>query len=355
MLANRYLFFFIIFAQISFGQNTKTNECGTPASKVDFLKTIPENLLKAPLVGPKMLKIFVHICRNDDGSNQAMTIDQIEPEIEFTNTVFGNNAQICFAVVGYDYINSTTINTDSYAQLGGLFASYNEPGAFDVFIVASIPGGIFGFAPSTPAEYMATKVDGFGTRRTFIHEMGHALGLEHTFRGYPSDANGCRELVNGSNSTTCGDFLSDTPADPDGLAGATATGCTYNGTAVDANNELFNPITTNYMSYWANAGCNRSTFTAAQANRMQTIIENNTTLTSFLAPTTVSTSFASYNSGKVKVAAKTSIQLAPTGPVTLTGTVQAQYTSPRTTLKSGFKAAPSSGGKVRISPSTCTF
>ncbi len=331
-------------------------ECGTPASVVDYLKSIPQAQFKTLSFGPKMMKMFVHICRNDDGSNQAMTVAQIEPEIQFTNTVYGNG-QICFAIVGYDYINSTAINTNSYAQLGGLFATYNEPNVFDVFVVASIPGGTFGFAPSAPAEYMVTKIDGFGLRRTFIHEMGHALGLEHTFRGYPSDAQGCRELVNGSNSTTCGDFITDTPADPDGLAGAYSSGCTYNGTAVDANNQLFNPITTNYLSYWANQGCNRSTFTNGQYNRMQTTIDNNATLFGFLAPTYRSVININQSVGKLKEAAINSISVATVAqPVTLTGSINAYFTSPLTALNPGFRASSlNAGAIVRIKPSTCTF
>ena len=49
------------------------------------------------------------------------------------------------------------------------------------------------------------------------HEMGHVLFLWHTHHGtYPEggDPNQCMELVDGSNSTICGDYISDTPADP---------------------------------------------------------------------------------------------------------------------------------------------
>jgi Pregnancy-associated plasma protein-A len=348
---------FMLIVTFCITQNvTAQKECGTLASSEDYLKTIPLGQFKSTLAGPKMMKMFIHICRNSDGSNQAMTVEQIEPEIQFTNSVYGNS-QICFAIIGYDYINNTAINTDSYAQLGGLFAGYNEPGVFDVFVVAAIPDGFFGFAPTIPAEYMVTKIDGFGLRRTFIHEMGHALGLDHTFRGYPSDAGGCRELVNGSNSTTCGDFITDTPADPDGLVGASSSGCTYNGTARDANNQLFNPITTNYLSYWANAGCNRSTFTSGQYSRMQTTIDNNPTLTSFLAPTTKNIFNLNQSVGKLKEAAIASLNVAtPILPVVLSGNVNAYFTSPRTVLNAGFSvSALNAGAIVRIKPSSCTF
>jgi hypothetical protein len=355
----KYFFLYLLlvgnclFAQ----ENTWLNkECGTPASEVDYLTTIPPLSFKAPTAGPKMIRVYIHICMNTDGTNQAMTIPQIEPEIQFTNSVYGTG-QICFAIVGYDLINSTDINTNSFNLLSGVFQTYNIANAFDVFVVASIPNGLFGFAPSTPAEYMVTKSEGFGTRRTFIHEMGHALGLEHTFRGYPSEAQGCRELVNGTNSTTCGDFIPDTPADPDGLAGATSTGCTYNGVARDANNELFHPITTNYLSYWANNNCNRSTFTNGQFNRMQTTIENNATLSGFLASYSYFIVNINQSTGLYLQAAYNNISVANTvAPVIFTGATKAYFTSPRTVLNPGFRASPTINGSiVRILPSTCTF
>ena len=49
------------------------------------------------------------------------------------------------------------------------------------------------------------------------HEMGHVLYLWHTHHGTFNEGgndNPCPELVNGSNSATCGDYVTDTPADP---------------------------------------------------------------------------------------------------------------------------------------------
>ena len=59
---------------------------------------------------------------------------------------------------------------------------------------------------------MYVRNDRYATS-TVAHEMGHCLGLYHTHNG-TGDNNGTPELVNGSNSSTAGDYITDTPADP---------------------------------------------------------------------------------------------------------------------------------------------
>ena len=58
---------------------------------------------------------------------------------------------------------------------------------------------------------MYVRNDRYATS-TVAHEMGHCLGLYHTHNG-TGDNNGTPELVNGSNSSTAGDYITDTPAD----------------------------------------------------------------------------------------------------------------------------------------------
>ena len=78
------------------------------------------------------------------------------------------------------------------------------------------------------------------TTHVISHEMGHDLNLFHTHHG-TFDTNGengndpyhCKELVNGSNSDTCGDYIEDTPADPN-LSGKVNNYCMYTGTDTDA-------------------------------------------------------------------------------------------------------------------------
>ncbi|NUQ64838.1 MAG: hypothetical protein HUU20_20435, partial [Pirellulales bacterium] len=75
--------------------------------------------------------------------------------------------------------------------------------------------------------------------RTFAHEMGHFFSLQHTFEG-----NGT-ELVNGTNCTTAGDGLCDTPADPyiptEPLSSYVDDNCVFISPKTDANGEYYNP------------------------------------------------------------------------------------------------------------------
>ena len=65
---------------------------------------------------------------------------------------------------------------------------------------------------------------------TIIHEFGHYFSLFHTHG--PTNSAITTELVDGSNCTTSGDELCDTPADPN-LSG-NVTNCLYTGGLFDA-------------------------------------------------------------------------------------------------------------------------
>ena len=77
----------------------------------------------------------------------------------------------------------------------------------------------------------------------------HALSLIHTFgtrHGFPLT----NELANGSNCYESGDYICDTPADPN-LYGLVSqdTDCNYLGGSTDANGQMYIPNTTNIISY----------------------------------------------------------------------------------------------------------
>lgn len=94
---------------------------------------------------------------------------------------------------------------------------------------------------------------------TLTHEMGHYWGLEHTFAG--------PELANGSDCTTAGDAICDTPADP--YMGPPLdqylTDCIFTGMMQDPNGDWFDPDVGNIMSYYSGCRCH---FSYQQYERM---------------------------------------------------------------------------------------
>lgn len=103
--------------------------------------------------------------------------------------------------------------------------------------------------------------------------MGYVFGLYHTHQGTAVNSVGCPELVNGTNSNTCGDLISDTPADPNIRGNNPVVSCTtWTGTLTDANGQLYKPNLRNYMSY-TRANC-MNRFSAIQSQRMRYALLN---------------------------------------------------------------------------------
>lgn len=132
------------------------------------------------------------------------------------------------------YINVYT--TDNIPFVGGL-ATYPSPGSPDMILLVSQ------FFTPTSTDHDRGAV--------LAHELGHVFSLDHTFPNMAGPV-ATDELVDGSNCSTAGDFICDTPADP----GLTAVPnrvdslCNYTDTIyTDANGDLFQPDTRNIMSF----------------------------------------------------------------------------------------------------------
>ncbi len=104
------------------------------------------------------------------------------------------------------------------------------------------------------------------------HEIGHILGLWHTFHGtYPGESNSttCPELPDNSNGNgdNCGDYISDTPADPNMKFEVDPNTCQWNFPFGG-----YMPSTSNYMAYTP-PNC-MDNFTPIQAQTMKFALEN---------------------------------------------------------------------------------
>lgn len=135
------------------------------------------------------------------------------------------------------------------------------------------------------------------TSHIISHEMGHILFLWHTHHGTYYEGNEdplqCAEYVDGSNSAVCGDYIEDTPADPNLDYQVNPSTYQWLGSGYDINGDPYNPDTRQIMSY-TNVDC-MSHFSLGQGERMRTAIESFEYLQSTLMPFIVGSNFPCEN------------------------------------------------------------
>lgn len=169
------------------------------------------------------------------------------------------------------------MNIDSYDHEDGV-----DIYLFDDSYSHPITGNGFGTTSGIgeePAKLLVagSRNTGFGTTplarsHVLSHEMGHVLFLWHTHHGTvleAGDPDQCSELVDGSNAYLCGDYIFDTPADPN-ISYNVDEECEWQGSGVDANNDPYTPDELNIMSY-THPLC-MEYFTSRQAARMKTAL-----------------------------------------------------------------------------------
>lgn len=223
------------------------------------------------------VSIAVHVVRYSDGSGEISSGD-ITTAIQQLNTAF-SQVTIIFEVTSTDYIdNSTYASIDSLPEVYDLWAlGYSQSNVLNVYFV---PNAYFIGIADFPGRKLIVTNGAAPNSSTLAHEVGHNFYLRHTHSDAVDPPNDCTpattlELVNGSNCNTAGDYICDTPAEPftncgTGIKNYVNFGCAYTGTFRDANNQLYNPDTRNFMGY-SLASC-RNRFSAEQTIVMQNYV-----------------------------------------------------------------------------------
>ena len=241
------------------------------------------------------LPVVVHIIHNNGAENISDL--QVLQGIQHLNEAYANsgyydpsdgvntNIQFCMAQrdPSNNATNGITRDVSPYTVMGGAdyysddqnvknINRWNPLCYINIWLVKSIPTSVVGYAYLPSAH--GSSVDGiiieagyFGSSYpndvVVAHEMGHYLGLYHTFEG------GCTN----NDCTSDGDKVCDTPPDQS-TAGisctSSANSCTtdvLSGFATDQND-----LTQDYMDY-GNFNCMK-VFTQGQADRMNWFIQN---------------------------------------------------------------------------------
>ncbi len=220
--------------------------------------TIAQKRTKLPCID-KEFSIVAHIVQDSLGNN-GISSQQINNLVDQLNPIF-DSICVSFKVCDLKYIKNfryDTIDTlkGQWKELQQLFNVQNR---INIYFVDEIknPSGAQGFADlGSICDTMngGVVLKKTSTLRTIAHEMGHYFGLLHTFNIGKS---GVKELVNGSNCSTEGDGLCDTPADPyvkgSPLTNYIDSKCKFIYSTPDSNGQYFDPLVGNIMSYYPEA------------------------------------------------------------------------------------------------------
>lgn len=210
------------------------------------------------------VNVYVHVIRDSEGT----TPSGYERHQALYNTVatlnkFYEETGITFYPRSIDYIDSTTFINATINNIDMVFNSKRKNTGLNVYLMSQAPylNGLLGMA-SDIISNAVVLAPYHHLDRIVAHEVGHCYGLYHTHHGtYPGE-NGIPEFVDGSNGSTAGDYITDTPADPCSWNKATHT---YVGNLTDAHGDYYNPDPLNLMSYSGN----EQVFTQKQVDRMK--------------------------------------------------------------------------------------
>lgn len=262
------------------------------------------------------VRIYLHVVQKSDGS-MGVPVAEMYDMVDTLNHDFSPYG-ICFTVEELDFINDddfvedwnddcllgAAIDNDDDNDFQELTNTSSHTNGIDIYVFPDAKGFVGGISLGIPGTAIllggsfanaGPPVQNLLLRESHAvtHEIGHAFGLYHPYNGTQErpprlncgtlNCTGyCSELVNGTseNRAGCGDFVADTPADPqlnpfDSLNGQgtfvySSSGCYWDTTLLtetDENNDLYIPSANDYMANIFDA-C-RNTFTSGQVERMK--------------------------------------------------------------------------------------
>ncbi|MBW6481942.1 MAG: hypothetical protein K0B10_02665 [Vicingaceae bacterium] len=259
-MKNSFLLSFTFILLIGFHscKNKKSEEpemhrfCGTDfctAKGGSELTTLLEDTSIYPPV-----KFAVQLINATSTKNNAINPKDIESEL---NYIF-KKANISFSVHPHIHFLQSNHNIDTIFNNKNIrdtiLRQYNVKNNINIYIVAkgkSLNGYTnvltenFSIYKNTSLNYLIINEKTILNGHTIQHELGHFFGLQHTFGKSPVELS-TDELPDGTNCKESGDYVCDTPADPNGKIDQN---CKFLGLH-DGSEYPVNPDIHNFMSYY---------------------------------------------------------------------------------------------------------
>lgn len=348
----------------------RSQVCGTNNPKSMYAPPQKSGMQQNDFTQPYLLKLFVRVFADNNGANQAATMQRVIESVAEMNGQYRDH-NICFMLMGIDVIRDSYANTSMiYDSLldntyKPYLAGYAYANMMTIFVHQTfVESGSSGNAYDIPNTFLSVAgwaINADYVHSIFGHEMGHCLGLYHTFQGWKRSGvvyyeNVTRTSSNGCyNCTTDGDLCCDTPADTGSLSSKVNASCAYTGNAKDGCNLAYLPSTVNIMSYmpWDCISVTGTALTTDQQNRMTGTINDNTKgIYNTVAPDNITVSAnETLSVGEKNVGARSDILL--NASITYHGSAKYRGVAGSTVvLKPGVTLSPGSGGfsELRIQP-----
>lgn len=243
--------------------------CDDPAERDGWIPSVDDGIM--------YVRMIVHVLAEDDGGHVFSPPEDVAAQVAQLNLDYAQ-AGIQF-IHQYDQVNASIWRSLSEAEIDEMkIATAIEP---DKYLNVWVTVVEFSYSFGTfPWSYNALQPTGgivMGhfhwnetPNRVFAHEVGHCLGLFHTFHGVDevgSPCNACYETP-GSNSSLVGDLCADTPPTPTNSGPCTD----YGGNDPCSGLPWGYTMPENYMGY-ATQSC-LNTFTPEQRGRMRCWSDN---------------------------------------------------------------------------------
>jgi len=271
---------------IGFAQSEKPSQwCGSTYSTemIPYLQKASEKargLESRSLSGPYTLPLNINVFQDNDNGGGSVSITRVNDVVCSTIQKFEEYG-IQMYLNKVEYITNPGYNNNPHTQAGIIDLLYsNSTNAIDIFVHDVSGGTLCGvYKGAALSQEFTGDPDIIQVSHpcwddpTLIHELGHYLGLPHTFWGHEGTGSNCdkymvnAEKVDGSNCATEGDMICDTGPDYN----SDRWGCT-DCLHIDPDSTEFRADETNYMSYAGDNCVNR--FSDNQVSVMKFVVDD---------------------------------------------------------------------------------